>query len=123
MEEKIKELLEMIGRPYEMNNEDGTYQGCFYPMQFLYPKIPKYKMRTKNKEKNYLYGLSKINKYFREIHPSELRSGDLVTTKFNDVLHVAIYLDFGKIIHVFDKHTLQIGRLKMFRDFQSYRVK
>lgn len=123
MEEKIKLLLEQIGRPYEMYNEDGTYQGCFYPLQFLYPNIKRYKLRTENKEKSYLYGMAKLKKYFYEISPSELKEGDIITSKYNGALHIGIYLEFGKIIHVFKGHTLQIGRLKMFRNFQSYRVK
>lgn len=123
MEEKIKALLEQIGRPYEMFNKDGTYQGCFYPLQFLYPNIKRYKLRTKNYEKNYIYGMAKIKKFFKEIYPGELQSGDIITTKYKGVLHIGVYLDYGKIIHVFRDHKLQIGRLKMFKDFQSYRVK
>ena len=123
MEERIKALLKQIGRPYEMFNEDETYQGCFYPLQFLYPKIKRYKLRSENHEKNYLYGMAKLKKYFREIHPDELHTGDIITTKYRGVLHIGVYLDYGKIIHVFKDHTLQIGRLKMFKDFQSYRVK
>ena len=53
MEEKINALLEQVGRPYEMNNEDGTYQGCFYPVQFLYPEKPRYKLRSADDDKNY----------------------------------------------------------------------
>lgn len=123
MEEKIKLLLEQIGRPYEMFNKDGTYQGCFYPLQFLYPDIKKYKLRSENNQKNYVYGMAKMKKYFTEIAPSELQAGDIITTKYKDALHIAVYLEFGKIIHVFKGHKLQIGRLKMFNEFQSYRVK
>jgi hypothetical protein len=49
--------------------------------------------------------------------------GDLIVTRFNDELHVAVFLQFGKIIHVFRGHSLQIGRLKMFKDFKVFRVK
>ena len=122
MEEKIKALLEQIGRPYEMFNKDGTYQGCFYPVQFLYPKKPRYKLRSENDDKNYLYGLSKIKKHCIEIHPVELKAGDIITTRYKDELHVAIYFEFNKIIHVFKDHTLQIGRLKMFKEFRCFRV-
>ena len=122
MEEKIKALLEQIGRPYEMFNKDGTYQGCFYPVQFLYPQKPRYKLRSENDDKNYLYGLSKIKKHCIEIHPAELKAGDIITTRYKDELHVAIYFEFNKIIHVFKDHTLQIGRLKMFKEFRCFRV-
>lgn len=122
MEEKINALLEKVGRPYEMFNEDETYQGCFYPFQFLYPEVPRYKMRSRDDDKNYWYGLSKIKKHCMEIQKEELRMGDMIVTRFNDELHVGIFYQFGKIIHVFKGHTLQIGRLKMFSEFQSFRV-
>ena len=121
--EKIKKLLEQIGKPYQMFNEDGTYQGCFYPVQFLYPDKPRYKLRSKNDDKNYWYGISKLKKHCTEIPQEKVAQGDIIATKFKDELHVAIYYEFGKIIHVFKDHTLQIGRLKMFKEFQSYRVK
>ena len=122
MKEKISALLEQIGRPYQMFNEDGTYQGCFYPVQFLYPQKPKYKLRSQNDDKNYWYGLSKLKKHCTQIPPEKLSAGDIVVTRFKDELHVAIYYEYGKIIHVFKDHTLQIGRLKLFKEFQSYKV-
>src|SRR5574344_2205365 len=120
MEKNIENLLQQIGRQYEMFNTDGTYQGCFYPVQFLYPQKPKYKLRSKNDDKNYLYGISKIKKHCIEIPAQELKTGDIIATRFKDELHVAVYLDYGKIIHVFKNHKLQIGRLKMFKEFKSY---
>lgn len=120
MEEKINALLEQVGRPYEMFNEDGTYQGCFYPVQFLYPQKPRYKMRSKDDDKNYWYGLSKLKKHCIEIDANELQMGDIIATRFKDELHAAIYFEFGKIIHVFKDHTLQIGRLKMFKSFDTH---
>lgn len=122
MKEKIEELLKQVGRPYQMFNEDGTYQGCFYPVQFLYPDKPKYKLRSIDDDKNYSYGIEKIKKHCIEIPSEHLKTGDIIATKFKDELHVAVYLEFGKIIHVFKGHTLEIGRLKMFRNYQSYRV-
>ena len=122
MEEKIKELLKKIGRPYQMFNYDGTYQGCFYPVQFLYPQKPRYKLRSNNDDKNFYYGIAKIKKHCIEIAPENLQKGDIIATRFKDELHVAIYYEYGKIIHVFKDHTLQIGRLKMFKSFQSFRV-
>lgn len=122
MDEKIKLLLGQVGRPYQMFNEDGTYQGCFYPVQFLYPQKPRYKLRSVDDEKNYFYGLSKIKKHCDEIDPADIMAGDIIVTRYKDELHVAIYWQFGKIIHVFKNHTLQIGRLKMFKEFSIYRV-
>ena len=121
--ENFNDLLRQVGRPYQMYNEDGTYQGCFYPVQFLYPDKPRYKLRSKDDDKNYIYGISKIRKHCKPITPDELQKGDIIATKFRDELHVAIYYEFGKIIHVFRGHTLQISRLKIFNNnYQCYRV-
>lgn len=119
----IEELLTEVGRPYQMINDDGTYQGCFYPVQFLYPDKPRYNLPSENIEKNYLYGVARIKKHCIEIKPEELQKGDLIVTRFRDELHVAVYYEFGKIIHVFKDHTLQIGRLKLFNNYQCFRVR
>jgi len=118
----FKELLAKVGRPYQMFNDDGTYQGCFYPVQFLYPDKPKYKLRSVNDDENYFYGIDKIKLNCTEIAPDNLEKGDIVVTRFRNELHVAIYFEFGKIIHVFRDNSLQIGRLKMFKNFQCFRV-
>lgn len=123
MKEKIQKLLSQIGRPYQMFNDDGTYQGCFYPVQYLYPEKPRYKLRSNDDEKNYWYGLAKIKKHCKEIDLSEkYEAGDLIVTRFKDELHIAVYWEFDKIIHVFRNHSLQIGRLKMFKDYKIFRV-
>lgn len=120
---KIEELLEQIGRPYEMFNDDGTYQGCFYPVQFLYPDKPKYKMRSNDDDKNYWWGCAKIRENCTEIDINDrYETGDIIVTRFRDELHVAIFWEFGKIIHVFRGHGLQIGRLKMFKEYKVFRV-
>lgn len=118
----IDELLQQVGKPYQMFNDDETYQGCFYPVQFLYPNKPRYKMRSRNDDKNFFYGIAKLKKHCTEITPEELQAGDIIATRFKDELHVAIYWEYGKIIHVFKDHTLQIGRLKMFKNFLCFRV-
>lgn len=118
----IEDLLKQVGRPYEMFNDDGTYQGCFFPVQFLYPDKPRYKMRSNDDDKNFFYGIAKLKQHSIEIKPEELQAGDIIATRFKDELHIAIYLEFGKIIHVFKDHTLQIGRLKMFKAYQCFRV-
>lgn len=124
MQQKIENLLNEIGRPYQMFNEDNTYQGCFYPVQFLYPDKPRYKMRSNDDDKNYWYGLAKIKEHCFEIDKNDkYQLGDIIVTRYNDELHVAIFLEFGKIIHIFRNHTLQIGRLKMFNDYKVFRVK
>ena len=124
MEHKIDELLKMVGTPYKMFNDDGTYQGCFMPVQFLYPDKPRSKLRSLDDDKNYWYGISKIKEHCVEIPKEErYKAGDIVVTRFRDELHVAIFWEFGKIIHVFRNHTLQVGRLKMFKDYKVFRVK
>lgn len=120
---RFKELIKQVGRPYEMFNEDGTYQGCFYPVQFLYPDKPKYKLRSKDDDKNYMYGMAKLKKHCVQIDKDDLKQGDIIATRYRDELHVAIFYEYDKIIHVFKDHTLQIGRYKMFKNFECYRVK
>lgn len=122
MQDRIDALLNQVGRPYKMYNDDGTYQGCFYPIQFLYPDKPKYKLRSEDDDQNYWYGIEKLKKHCTEINSEELKPGDIVITKYKNELHAAIFLEYGKIIHVFKGHTLQVGRLKMFNNFQSFRV-
>lgn len=121
IDEKIAALLDEVGRPYEMFNDDGTYQGCFYPLQKLYPDIRRYKLRSRDDDKNYYYGLEKIKKHCMQIPEDELEAGDIIATRFNDELHVALFLEYGKILHVFRGHTLQIGRLKMFKNYLCFR--
>lgn len=120
--EKFNELLKQVGRPYEMFNDDKTYQGCFYPVQFLYPDKPRYKLRSKDDDKNYFYGIAKLKQHCREISREELQKGDIIATRFRNELHVAIYYEYDKIIHVFKDNTLQISRLKIFKDIQCFRV-
>lgn len=123
MENKIQELLQQVGRPYQMFNDDGTYQGCFYPVQFLYPDKPRYKLRSLDDDKNYWYGFAKIKEHCAEIPLDEpVKAGDLIVTRFNDELHVAVFWKFGKIIHVFRNHSLQVGRLKLFKEYKVFRV-
>lgn len=121
--DRFKELIKQVGRPYEMFNEDGTYQGCFYPVQFLYPDKPKYKLRSKDDDKNYMYGMAKLKKHCVQINKDDLKQGDIIATRYRDELHVAVFYEYDKIIHVFKGHTLQIGRYKMFKNFVCYRVK
>lgn len=120
--ENFKELLNKVGRPYEMFNDDGTYQGCFYPVQFLYPDKPKYKLRSRDDDKNYFYGLKKIKEHCIEIKPEELKQGDIIVTRFRNELHIAVFYEYDKIVHVFKDHTLQISRLKIFKEYKCFRV-
>lgn len=121
--EDFKKLLLEVGRPYEMFNEDGTYQGCFYPVQKLYPDKPRYKLRSNDDDKNYFYGIAKLQKHCVEITREELKKGDIIATRFRNELHVAVFYEYDKIIHVFKNHTLQIGRLSIFKnDIKYYRV-
>ena len=123
MKEKIEELCAQVGRPYEMFNEDGTYQGCFYPVQFLYPDKPRYKLRSNDDDQNYWWGCEKIRQHCTEVTDEDVyQSGDIVVTRFKNELHVAVLLNSEKIIHVFRNNSLQISRLKLFRDYKVFRV-
>ena len=122
MDDKIKHLLSLIGTPYKMFDDKGFYLGCFMPIYEIYPDKPRYKLRSNNDDKNFWYGIAKIKKHCTEIKPEELQKGDIIATRFKDELHVAVYYEYGKIIHVFKDHTLQLGRLKLFKDFQCFRV-
>ena len=121
--ENFTNLLKEVGRPYEMFNEDGTYQGCIYTEQILYPDKQRNKLRSNDDDKNYNYGLAKLKQHCEEISLDELKKGDIIATRFNDELHVAVFYEFDKIIHVFRGHTLQISRLKIFRNkIRCFRV-
>ena len=120
---KMQHLLSLVGTPYQMFDENGYYLGCFRPVYELYPGKPRYKLRSNNDDKNFWYGIAKIRKHCAEITQEELQEGDIIATRFRDELHIAVYYQDGKIIHVFKDHTLQLGRLKMFKDFQCFRVK
>ena len=119
----VEDLLKEVGRPYQMFDNEGFYLGCFYPVYFLYHDKPHYKLPSEDVDKNFLYGIARIKKHCIEIKPEELQKGDIIATRFRDELHVAIYYEYGKIIHVFKDHTLQIGRLKLFNNYQCFRVK
>lgn len=117
-------LLTQVGRPYQMFNEDLSYQGCFYPVQILYPDKPRYNLPSENPEHNYNYGLDLLKKHCIPIKEEELQKGDIIATKYNDELHVAIYWEYGKIIHVFREHELYISKMDLFKNKMHYfRVK
>jgi hypothetical protein len=122
MIDKINEIIKLVGEPYTMFDEKGYYVGCFRPIQLLYPDKPKYKLRSQDDDKNFFYGMAKIRKHCTEIPRNELRAGDFVATRYKDELHVALYLSYGKILHVFKNHTLCISRLKLFKEYKCFRV-
>lgn len=119
-DERFLQLIDLIGEPYQMLNDDGTYRGCFRVVQVLYPEKPCYNLPSKNPEKNYLYALSKIKKHCIEIKKEELKKGDLITCEFNNELHVAVYFEYGKIIHVFREHEMFISKLEMLNKRLNY---
>lgn len=121
---RFEYLLKQVGRPYKMFNDDGTYQGCFYPVQVLYPDKPRYNLPSDDNGHNYNYGLDLLKKHCNLIKTEELKKGDIIATKYNDELHVAIYWEYGKIIHVFREHELFISKLDFFKGkYLCFRVK
>lgn len=119
----IEELLKQVGKPFTAFNEDGTVQGCMYPIQFLYPDKPRYKLDKEQLLKNFDFAIEQFKYNCSEISPEDLTSGDIILTKIKDEVHTAIYYQNGKIIQVFKNLTLQIGRLKMFKFYRCFRVK
>ena len=113
-------LLTQVGRPYQMFNDDGTYRGCFYPVQVLYPDKPRYNLPSEDNTKNFLYGLARLKKHCTEIAKEELQKGDIIVCKFNEEMHVAVYWEYGKIIHVFKGHELFISKIDMLKNDVSY---
>ena len=120
----MDELLKQIGRPYEMSFEDGNYQGCFYPVYFLNPELPKYPLPTKDPADSWHYGVKLINHHAEHIKDEDVQAGDVLVTKYNNELHVGIMLNKHQVVHVFKNHTLQVSRLRFFGDrkLAFYRV-
>ena len=123
MIEKINELKSKVGTPYQMFDENKNYIGCFYPIYFVYPNLPRYPLPSDNHQANYHYGMAKILQSAKEIQEKDLQAGDVVACKFNNELHVALYIGEQRIIHVFRGHTLQISRLKILKDYKCFRVR
>jgi hypothetical protein len=114
----INELIKLVGQPYQMFFDDGNYLGCFMPMYFLYPDLPRYPLPSTDLKaaKNFRYGISKIRKDFDRIERKDLKVGDMIACKFNDELHVAIILDSDRIIHVTRGGKVKISRLHYLED-------
>ena len=119
-DERFEKLLSMVGTPYRMFDDNGNYEGCFLPIYTLYPQGKHYKLPSENPQKNYLYGMAKIRRQAHEITREELHKGDIIACMYNDELHVAIYWEYGKIIHVFRKHELFISKIDMLKYDMSY---
>lgn len=118
----LKELLKHIGKPFKVLNDDGTLQGCTYPLQVLYGDKAKITVNVNDYENTYIIALKEILKYCIEIDRKDLKQGDIIITKFCNEVHCAIYYEFGKIIHTFKNNNLQIGRLNLFKDYKCFRV-
>lgn len=114
----INELIKLVGEPYQMFFDDGNYLGCFAPMYFLWPDLPRYPLPSTDLKaaKNFRYGISKIRKDFDRIDKKDLKAGDMVACKFNDELHVAIMLDSDRLIHVFRGGKTKVSRLCYLTD-------
>ena len=117
---KIDDLLGLIGKPYQEYNEDGTYQGCFFPVQFLYPSLPKYKITREEINK---VAIEESYKHFDTISKEELKVGDIILMTFRNSTHFAVYADNDRIIHIFRDGKLLTSRLSLFREFVCFRVR
>ena len=126
MKDKIQELLTHIGRPYQSFFDDKTYLGCFYPLYFLYPFLPKFKLPSKDKSEYFMYSFNKINSsdMFEAISENELQQGDIIVTSYKKQLHIGIYYEFGKMIHTLNNVPLEITRVQNYKSrfMRYYRV-
>ena len=113
LEQKINDLVKQFGTPYEMFFKDGNYRGCFFPVYFLFPDLPRFPLPSDNHARNFLYGMAKIKAHMQEVERKDLQTGDIIACEYNGELHVAVYIGKGKIIHVFREHSLQINRIEM----------
>jgi hypothetical protein len=121
MQKRIDELKKKIGFKYEMFFENSTdYKGCFMPIYFVFPELPKYPLHSADPENNFDYGMANILKHARSIKREDLQQGDFVASKFRNELHVALYIGEGQIIHVFRGHDLRINRLDILKDIKGY---
>lgn len=118
----MEELLKQIGTPYKMFFEDTNYLGCFFPIYFLHPNAPRFPLKFDSNNHNYIYGMRLLKHHCIEITRADLKAGDIIATEFRGELHVAVFYEFDKVIHVFKDHNLQIGRLSMFKEFKCFRV-
>lgn len=125
MLEKIELLKGKIGKPYQMFDVDKNYCGCFYPIYEIYPHLPHFPLPNADPADNWDYGMEKILENAYEINEEYLLPGDVIVTKFNNELHVALYIGDNRIIHVFRNHTLQISRVKLFKNLpvKYFRIK
>jgi hypothetical protein len=117
LQERLKEVVHLVGQPYEMFFEGSTqYKGCFAPIYFVYPELPKYKLSADfDPKNNYNFGLKKILKNAEEIDSKAIKGGDVLVTSFRGELHVALLLDKFRFIHVFLNHTAQINKMSFFK--------
>jgi len=125
MLEKIEILKGKVGTSYQMFFEDGNYCGCFFPIYEVFPNLPRFPLPSANPEDNWDYGMDKIFKSAFEIKKEDLQSGDILVTKFNNELHVALYIGSQRIIHVFRGHSLCISRTYFFKNLlvRYFRIK
>jgi hypothetical protein len=125
--ERIQEAKKLVGQPYEMffEGEDKYYKGCFAPVYFAYPNLPKYPLPGADPENNFDYGMVKILKSAYPIDKKDIQAGDVLVTKYKNELHVGLMVDKFRLMHVFRNHTMQIDRLTFFKKekIKFYRVK
>jgi len=127
MENKLKELRDKIGLPYQMIFDDGNYLGCFYPVYFLYPDLPRFPLPSMNltNPKNFNFGIDCILGSFEEVEKADIEAGDMFACEFKKELHVGILISDKELIHIFRGHDLRVAKLSIFdyKDLRFFRVK
>jgi hypothetical protein len=109
----MNELVKLVGKPYQEFDEDGNYIGCFEPMYFLYPHLPKFRL-PENKEIFFNFALGKIEENFNKIPLNEICAGDIVVFRQpNNILHLGVYLGSFRLIHTYKKLKMMINKIDL----------
>lgn len=123
IEKRIEELIKQVGKPYQEYNENGSAQGCAYPVLFLYPNLPDFFIKISDNQNLENDIETCLKKYFFEIKKEELQKGDVILLTIHNQLHFAIYYEFGRMISVFRDGKLILHRFNELWGCKCYRMK
>lgn len=107
-------LKSLVGRPYRDFDAEGNYLGCFEPLYLLYPDLPKYPL-PKSSKAYFSLGTQRIFENFEQVEmPKTL---DMILFCFRkDMLHVGIYVEGRKFLHVQRGSAFEIQRLALYEN-------
>lgn len=92
------DISTIIGKPYRDFDEAGNYIGCFEPLYDIYANLPKFQL-PEVEASYFAYPIFHISENFKQVKtPKEF---DLIVFRFpGNILHVGIFLEGGKFLHV-----------------------